>query len=133
MFENRNRVKSYLETIIQETELIPEMSRTIEKPNDFLTDITGVTIFRACGMSLQYITETCIKIRNLTKKELFEQYKGVPWAEIFGLRNFISHAYGDVKEKDIFDTIKKDVPALNSTAKQMLEDLKAGMLDIYIE
>ncbi len=49
MFENRNRVKSYLETIIQETELIP------------------------------------------------------------------------------------DVPALNSTAKQMLEDLKAGMLDIYIE
>lgn len=28
MFENRNRVKSYLETIIQETELIPEMSRT---------------------------------------------------------------------------------------------------------
>jgi len=133
MFENRNRVKSYLETIIQETELIPEMSRTIEKPNDFLTDITGVTIFRACGMSLQYITETCIKIRNLTKKELFEQYKDVPWTEIFGLRNFISHAYGDVKEKDIFDTIKKDVPALNSTAKQMLEDLKAGMLDIYIE
>lgn len=133
MFENRNRVKSYLETIIQETELIPEMSRTIEKPNDFLTDITGVTIFRACGMSLQYITETCIKIRNLTKKELFEQYKDVPWAEIFGLRNFISHAYGDVKEKDIFDTIKKDLPALNSTAKQMLEDLKAGMLDIYIE
>lgn len=133
MFENRNRVKSYLETIIQETELIPEMSRTIEKPNDFLTDITGVTIFRACGMSLQYITETCIKIRNLTKKELFEQYKDVPWAEIFGLRNFISHAYGDVKEKDIFDTIKKDVPAINSTAKQMLEGLKAGMLDIYIE
>ena len=44
MFENKNRIKSYLETIIQETELIPEMSKTIEKPNDFLTDITGMTI-----------------------------------------------------------------------------------------
>ena len=133
MFENKKRIKSYHETIIQETELIPEMSKTIKDPNDFLTDITGMTIFRACGMSLQYVTETCIKIRNLTKMELFEQYPAVPWKEIFGLRNFISHAYGDVKEKDIFDTIKRDVPALNSTAKQMLEDLKAGKLDLYIE
>ena len=131
MFENKNRIKTYLETIIQETELIPEMSKSIEKPNDFLTDITGMTIFRACGMSLQYVTETCIKIRNLTGKEFFDQYNDVPWVEIFGLRNFISHAYGDVKEKDVFDTIKRDVPALKSTAKQMLADLNAGKLDNY--
>jgi len=131
MFENKNRIKTYLETIIQETELIPEMSKTIEKPNDFLTDITGMTIFRACGMSLQYVTETCIKIRNLVGMGLFDKYNVVPWVEIFGLRNFISHAYGDVKEKDVFDTIKRDVPALNSTAKQMLEDLKTGKLDRF--
>jgi uncharacterized protein with HEPN domain len=131
MFENKNRIKTYLETIIHETELIPEMSKTIEKPNDFLTDITGMTIFRACGMSLQYVTETCIKIRNLVGKEFFDQYDDVPWVEIFGLRNFISHAYGDVEEKDIFNTIKKDIPTLNSTAKQMLEDLNAGKLDRF--
>ena len=27
----------------------------------------------------------------------------------------------------------ENVPALNSTAKQMLEDLKAGKLDIYFQ
>lgn len=132
MFENKNRIKSFIETIIQETELIPEMSRSIEKPNDFLTDITGMTIFRACGMSLQYITETCIKIRNLAGKELLDQYKNINWSELFGMRNFISHAYGNVEEKDIFNTIKRDIPALNSTAKQMLKDLEAGKLDVYL-
>lgn len=132
MFENKNRIKSFIETIIQETELIPEMSRSIEKPNDFLTDITGMTIFRACGMSLQYITETCIKIRNLAGKELLDQYKNINWNELFGMRNFISHAYGNVEEKDIFNTIKRDIPALNSTAKQMLKDLEAGKLDVYL-
>ena len=35
MFENKKRIKSYLETIIQETELIPEMSKTIENPRHF--------------------------------------------------------------------------------------------------
>ena len=133
MFENKKRIKSYLETIIQETELIPEMSKTIENPNDFLTDITGMTIFRACGMSLQYVTETSIKIRNLVRKELFNLYDDVPWPEIFGLRNFISHAYGDVDEKDIFNTIKQDIPALNSTARKMLDDLNNGKLDEYIQ
>ena len=132
MFENKKRIKSYLETIIQETELIPEMSKTIKDPNDFLTDITGMTIFRACGMSLQYVTETSVKIRNLVMKELFEQYDDVPWSEIFGLRNFISHAYGDVDEKDIFNTIKQDIPSLNLTARKMLDDLNNGKLDEYI-
>ncbi len=78
MFENKKRIKSYLETIIQETELIPEMSKTIKDPNDFLTDISGMTIFRACGMSLQYVTETSVKIRNLVRKELFDHYDDVP-------------------------------------------------------
>lgn len=58
MFENKNRIKTYLETIIHETELIPEMSKTIEKPNDFLTDITGMTIFRACGTHSQFDSKT---------------------------------------------------------------------------
>ena len=30
MFENKKRIKSYLETIIQETELIPEMLEDLE-------------------------------------------------------------------------------------------------------
>ena len=133
MFENKKRIKSYLETIIQETELIPEMSKNIENPNDFLTDITGMTIFRACGMSLQYVTETSVKIRNLVRKEMFDHYDDVHWPEIFGLRNFISHAYGDVDEKDIFYTIKQDIPTLNSTAKKILDDLNNGKLDEYIQ
>ena len=107
MFENKKRIKTYLETIIKETELVTEMSKDINTPNDFLTSINGLTIFRACGMSIQFITETLVKIRNLVGMDFFNPYETIPWNELFGMRNFISHAYSDVNETYIFSTVKK--------------------------
>ena len=54
MCSDYNRIKSLLETAIREMKLIISMSAPIEKPNDFGTDLNGMTIFRACSMSLQY-------------------------------------------------------------------------------
>ena len=133
MFENKKRIKTYLETIIKETELVTEMSKDINTPNDFLTSINGLTIFRACGMSIQFITETLVKIRNLVGMDFFNPYETIPWNELFGMRNFISHAYSDVNETYIFSTVKKDMPSLMVIAQTMLDDLNSGKLDEYIQ
>lgn len=133
MFENKKRIKTYLETIIKETELVTEMSKDINTPNDFLTSINGLTIFRACGMSIQFITETLVKIRNLVGMDFFNPYETIPWNELFGMRNFISHAYSDVNETYIFSTVKKDMPSLMVIAQRMLDDLNSGKLDEYIQ
>lgn len=132
MFENKKRIKTYLETIIKETELVTEMSKDINTPNDFLTSINGLTIFRACGMSIQFITETLVKIRNLVGMDFFNPYETIPWNELFGMRNFISHAYSDVNETYIFSTVKKDMPSLMVIAQTMLDDLNSGKLDKFI-
>ena len=132
MFKNKNRIKTYLETIIKETQLISEMSNEIKTPNDFLSSLNGMIAFRACGMSLQYVTETFIKIRNLTGVGLFNQYKEIPWKEVFGMRNFISHGYSDVDETSIFNTIKTDIPALSQTTRKILDDLNNNRLDNLI-
>lgn len=76
------------------------------------TDLEGITIFRACSMSLQYITETFVKIRNLCGAEFFAKYKEVKWKDVFGRRNFLSHEYVEVDEVAIFSTIKEDIPKL---------------------
>ena len=129
MYSDKQRVATYLQTSIKEIELVEQMSAPIHEPNDFGIDISGMTIFRACGMSLQYITENFIKIRNIATESFFAPYKQVPWKSVFGMRNFLVHEYADVDDEAIFKTIREDLPALKSVSKDILSDLNEGKLD----
>lgn len=77
-------------------------------------------------MSLQYITETFVKIRNLCTKNFFDTYKTIPWNAVFGMRNFLSHEYGDADTLGIFNTVKKNIPDLLAVTRQILADVQAG-------
>ena len=123
MFSNSERVRLLLQNAINEMELIASMSAPITKPSDFGTSLNGMTIFRACSMSLQYVTESFVKIRNLLGIEYFDKYPSIPWEHVFGMRNFLSHEYVEVDEEAIFCTIKEDIPPLKQTAEIMLRDL----------
>ena len=129
----KNRIVSYLKTAIAEMELAEQMSEPITEPDDFGKNLNGMTIFRACTMSIQCITENFIKVRNSTKSCFFKRYNTIPWKEVFGMRNFISHEYANVDEEAIFSTIKNDLPTLNQVSKQILLDLQNGLLDEYID
>lgn len=109
------------------------MSKTIEKPEDFGQGVPGMTIFRACSMSLQYITENFVKIRNIAGESFFSSYKQVPWKAVFGMRNFLTHDYVDVDDEAIFRTIKEELSQLQSTSLLILNDLNNGKLDNYFK
>lgn len=129
----KNRIVSYIKTAIDEMELAEQMSEPIIEPDDFGKNLNGMTIFRACSMSIQCITENFTKVRNLTKSGFFKKYSTIPWKEVFGMRNFIAHEYANVDEEAIFTTLKTDLPALKQVSKQILQDLENGSLDEYIE
>lgn len=132
MFEEKNRIKSYLTMSIDEISLIEQMSTPIKKADDFVLDINGMTIFRACSMSLQYITENLVQVRNRVQEPFFAKYKKVPWKAVFGMRNFLAHEYGEVDSEAVFNTIQKDMPILKETIIQIVTDLNSGNLDKYI-
>lgn len=128
----KNRVAAYIKTAIEEMELAEQMSEPIIEPDDFGKNLSGMTIFRACSMSIQCITENFIKVRNNTKTGFFNKYNTIPWKEVFGMRNFIAHEYANVDEEAIFATLKNDLPVLKEVSKQILLDLQSGLLDKYI-
>lgn len=123
MFPKKDRALSILDAAIKEMNLLTEMSKDIVQPDDFASSMPGLILFRACGMSLQYITESFVKIKNLCGSDYFKAYKDIPWNSVFGMRNFLSHEYGEVDAEAIFGTIKYDIPALLQTTRQMLADL----------
>lgn len=43
---------------------------------------------------------------------------------VFGMRNFLSHEYGEVDAEAIFGTIKYDLPPLLDVTRQMLADMQ---------
>lgn len=128
----KDRIKTYLKVSIEEINLIEKMSAGIKSPQDFGQSITGMTVFRACGMSIQYITENFIKIRNKVTADFFSSYKQVPWKAVFGMRNVIAHEYTDIDDEAVFNTIHNDMPVLKETAEKILVDLDEGKLDRYI-
>ena len=123
MFPEKERLIALLEDVIKETDLLFKMSEQIKIPDDFVTDMSGMILFRACSMSLQYITECFAKIKNLCGMDYFKPYSSIPWQSVFGMRKFLSHGYGDVDSEGIFNTIKTDIPALLSVTEKMLSDL----------
>lgn len=128
----KDRIKTYLKVSIEEINLIEKMSAGIKSPQDFGQSITGMTVFRACGMSIQYVTENFIKIRNKVTADFFSSYKQVPWKAVFGMRNVIAHEYTDIDDEAVFNTIHNDMPVLKETAEKILADLDEGKLDRYI-
>ena len=129
MLTKKERVLSLLDASIQEMKLLKEMSEDILHPDDFVSSTSGMIIFRACGMSLQYITESFVKIRNLCGREFFNPYKSIPWDSVFGMRNFLSHEYGDVDTEGIFNTVKTNIPELLQVTDVIQQDIVNGKLD----
>ncbi len=55
--------------------------------------------------------------------ELRARHPAVPWKEIAGTRDHLSHGYDDVDYQVLWDAVQKDVPAMLATIEQMLNDL----------
>ena len=56
--------------------------------------------------------------------DLRAQYPSVPWMEIAGTRDHLSHGYDDVDYQVLWDAVQKDVPALHATVEQMLKEIE---------
>lgn len=117
MFSKKDRVVALLQDARKKMDLLMQMSNDIKAPEDFVANLSGLTAFRACGMSLQYITEIFVKIRNLCGREFFHPYSSI-----------LSHEYGDVDTEGFFNTIKTNIPELIPVADQILVDIQSGKL-----
>ncbi|HPP13014.1 MAG TPA: DUF86 domain-containing protein [bacterium] len=48
----------------------------------------------------------------------------IPWGSIIGMRNILVHGYFDIDADLVWDTVKRDIPALKPKVEALLERLK---------
>ena len=60
---------------------------------------------------------------NRLSDELKEQNDIIPWHQIVGMRNVITHGYGTLDIESIAETIQQDVPELLCACEKLLDKL----------
>ena len=123
MSERDLTIKDRLEDILESIGLIEEWSQGMTELHDFMISPGRVMAFNACVMRLQVIGEHVGKLLKEQSKPL-ESYTEIPWQAIYGMRNIISHEYGNVDETIVVSVINEDLPKLKAVIKDLLSKYK---------
>jgi uncharacterized protein with HEPN domain len=75
----------------------------------------------AVMLALEIIGEAAKKIPQSARA----RYSQVPWREVAGMRDKLSHAYFQVDVRRVWETVQGDLPTLQATVERMLKDLEA--------
>lgn len=64
--------------------------------------------------------------RNIEQRlpDFAEQHPEVPWADMYFMRNRVSHGYFAVDLEIVWKTTQNDLPALGEQVSSLLEDLQ---------
>lgn len=98
------RDKSYLLDILEAGKLVVSYVEKLDKES-FLDDIKCQD---AVIRRLEIIGEAARRLSD----EIKDYHPEVPWFEMIGMRNIMIHEYDGVDMVILWETVKKDIPAL---------------------
>lgn len=123
---SKQEIADLLSFVEKQTAFIIRTTRHIKTYHDFLLSDTAMVLFNSTCMCLQTIGETIRQIDNRTQGLLFLHYKEIPWKQIIGMRNIISHEYLSIDPELVFSIVQEELPPLLDTLRQVIDDLDAG-------
>ena len=116
-----------LRFVERQTVFVLETTADVKTYHDFLTNMSGMVLFNSTCMCLQTIGETIRQVDDRTHGCLFSHYPEIPWRQIIGMRNIISHEYLSIDPELIYDITSKELPPLLASLHQILIDIDAGL------
>ena len=126
MFENDQKlmILSTLEDIKFSIELIKKISIKIKSSDDFLEDDDSLEKLDSISMRLVAIGEGFKNIDKLSNYKLLKNYPNIPWKQVKGIRDILSHHYFDLDSEVIFQICKNELDNLLKTTVQIINDIK---------
>ena len=123
-YQLKEEIVNRLELLIESIDVLLERNKKITSVEDYLSTPWGMTLLDANLMRIQFIGETALAVDKKTDKMLLINYPEIPWKQIFGMRNYISHQYADVDPDMVFIVIRKHLKPLKITVQQIINDLQ---------
>ncbi|WP_195372075.1 MULTISPECIES: HepT-like ribonuclease domain-containing protein [Parabacteroides] len=120
----KEEVINRLEQIVESIDVLLERNKEITSVEDYLSTPWGMTLLDANLMRIQFIGETASAIDKKTDKLLLVNYPEIPWKQIFGMRNYISHQYADIDPDMVLVVVRKHLKPLKVTVQQIIQNLE---------
>ncbi len=122
MFD-RELVRVQLTQILEAISTIEDRFAPIESFDDFLTHKDGLMRLDSICMWIIAIGESVKGIDKRTGKNLLIKYPDVPWKRLMGMRDVLSHHYFERDAEVIYEVCLTDIPVLDATVRQIINDL----------
>ena len=116
-------VINLLKNMLGATEKILYRNRDIKSIDDYLIDDNSLMLLDSLCMQLISIGEAVKKIDKETDKKLLKAYSQIPWREVAGMRDILSHHYFDLNAEVIFEVTTEHIHSLQSVLKQIIKDI----------
>jgi len=116
-------ILSTLEDIKYSLELIKERCKDIKLSDDFLENENGLIKLDSVSMRLLAIGEGFKNVDKLSEHQLLIKYPAIPWKQVKGIRDILSHHYFDLDAEVIFNICKDDLQKLLDTTIQIILDI----------
>jgi len=108
----------------QDTERLADIIVAAEAIAEHLTrgDLSDGLVFDAVRVRLIEIGEA---VKDLDT-ELLDGEPGIPWRDVTGMRDHLTHRYFDTTHAIVQATVERDVPRLEEAARRLLDRRNAN-------
>ena len=120
---SEEEIKDLLHFAQQQADFILKSTADVRSKQDFLLSMSGMVLFNSTCMCLQSIGEAIRQVDNKTEGNLFSKYPEIPWKQIIGMRNILSHEYLSIDPDLIFDIISQEIEPLRETLGRVLAEI----------
>ena len=116
-------VREELEQVLDAVRLIQARFEPVRSVEDFLLTNDGLMRLNSICMLFIAIGENVKGIDRRTRNELLPKYPEIPWKDVIGTRDYLSHHYFEKDAETIFKTCSLYLDDLEATVSRILVDL----------
>ena len=104
-------------------ERLQERTWHIRDVDDFLCSSEGMILLDATCMLLIAIGESLKNLDKVTEGKLLPTYPSIPWKQVKGMRDIISHHYFDVDPAQVLWIVTNELSPLKAAIAHFIDDL----------
>lgn len=128
-YTSKQELLSMIDFVEKQVAFVLETTAEINDYHEFLLSRSGMILFNSTCMCLQSVGEAIKRIDDTTRGELLISYPAIPWRQIVGMRNIISHEYLSVDPELVLSVVREELRPLQDEMRSIHQSVIQGVHD----